>query len=419
MAFRAYRAVLALPDVRRILLLGFVVRVPLFAGTVILTLHVVSTLGHSYAASGLVLAVATVALSVSAPWRGRLLDRVGLRTTIAPSLVVLAVCWSVAPFVSYWPLLVLAGIAGLFAVPTFSIVRQVLIGAVPDHQRTTSLAVDSVVVELSFMVGPTLGVLLATYCPTSWAVFACEFASIAGGALIWLIDPPLNPPVDPPTTTAPGPSSAPGTEPATAPPRLRDWLDVRTAVVLATCVATTLVLTGTDVGVVAALRDMGHQSWVGWELAVWGAGSAIGGLVYGALRRPPSLPVLLGLLSVMTLPPALTTEPVLLAVLLFAAGACCAPTITASVDALSRVVPPAVRGEAMGWHGSALTAGSALGAPIAGVAIDHAGWRGGFVLPAALGLLLAIVAHRTVRTRAPAGAQQLDELDTALSESRS
>ena len=40
--------------------------------------------------------------------------------------------------------------------------------------------------------------------------------------------------------------------------------------------------------VVAALREMGHQSWIGWQLAVWGAGSAIGGLVYGAAH--PAVP---------------------------------------------------------------------------------------------------------------------------------
>ena len=60
----------------------------------------------------------------------------------------------------------------------------------------------------------------------------------------------------------------------------------------------------------------------------------------------------------------------------FLAGLLCAPTITASVDQASRLVPAAVRGEAMGWHGSFLTTGGALGAPIAGVAIDRGGAAG-------------------------------------------
>lgn len=48
----------------------------------------------------------------------------------------------------------------------------------------------------------------------------------------------------------------------------------------------------------------------------------------------------------------------------FLAGMFCAPTMTASVDAVARVVPKRVRGEAMGWHGSFLTTGGALGGPI-------------------------------------------------------
>ncbi|WP_370563189.1 hypothetical protein [Dermacoccus sp. PAMC28757] len=62
----------------------------------------------------------------------------------------------------------------------------------------------------------------------------------------------------------------------------------------------------------------------------------------------------------------------------------CAPTMTASVDAVARVVPERVRGEAMGWHGSFLTTGGALGGPIAGWAIDSHGFAGGFAAVAGL-----------------------------------
>jgi predicted MFS family arabinose efflux permease len=67
----------------------------------------------------------------------------------------------------------------------------------------------------------------------------------------------------------------------------------------------------------------------------------------------------------------------------------CAPTITATVDQASRAVPESVRGEAMGWHGSAMTTGSALGAPLAGVAIDGWGYPGGFVAVGLVGLAAA------------------------------
>jgi MFS family permease len=386
-ALAAYRSVLQRAEVRRVLLLSFVVRIPLWAGNVVLTLHVVTHLHRSYGAAGLLVGIATVALSISAPWRGRRLDRHGLRAAVAPSLVILSACWSVAPFLGYWPLLVLAALAGLFAVPSFTIVRQALIHAVPEEQRRSALSIDSVAVEITFMIGPALGVLLATYCPTSWALFACEFASIFGGLMLWLGNPALGP-------------TRSETDVVEHPP-VRSWLGAEALTILAMAAAATLVLTATDVGVVAALRHMHHQPWIGWELGIWGFGSAVGGFVYGAVRRSLPLPALLGLLAATTLPIILAVEPFALAGLLFVAGVFCAPTITASVDTLSRVVPERVRGEALGWHGSAMTAGGALGAPIAGVAIDHGGWHGGFVLPASLGMAVALAGLAVLGKRLP------------------
>ena len=169
--------------------------------------------------------------------------------------------------------------------------------------------------------------------------------------------------------------------------------------------AVVLVLTGTDVGVVAALRHMQHQSWIGWELAVWGLGSAVGG---ARLRRAapmvcrsrccwPCWPAARCRSSWPATPwswPCCCSSPALF----------CAPTITAAVDALSHAVPERVRGEALGWHGSAMTMGGAIGAPLAGLAIDRSGWHGGFVLPSLIGLGaagLGLLALRGVST-APA-----------------
>lgn len=385
MGIDAYRRVLSVPDVRRVLLLSFVLRIPLWASNVLLTLHVVTHLHRSYAAAGLLSGVATVALAISAPWRGRRLDRVGLRKAVAPSLLILTACWSIAPFFGYWPLLVLAALGGLFVVPSFTIVRQALMHAVPESQRRSVLAIDSVIIELSFMIGPALGVVLATYWVTSWALFTCQFLTIAGGLVLWLVNPVLR--------------HATADEPAHVPLGVRGWLTPQVVAVLGMSAAATVVLTGTDVGVVAALRDMGHQPWIGWELGIWGLGSAVGGFLYGAFHRSLPVPLLLGLLGAGTLPVILAREPITIAVLLFVAGLFCAPTITATVDALSRAVPERARGEALGWHGSAMTAGGALGAPVAGVAIDQLGWHGGFALPALLGLGTALAGGVLLRAR--------------------
>lgn len=381
MGLQGYRAVLRLRDVRNVLLLGLVVRIPLWAANVVLVLHVVAHLGRSYGAAGLLSAVATVTLAISGPWRGRRIDRVGLRRALVPSLVVLSACWSIAPFVGYWLLLGFAAVAGLFVIPSFSIVRQALIHAAPEENRTAVLAIDAVVLEISFMIGPALGVLLATYWATPQALLTCEFGSIVGGVLIWLANPPLR---------AVDGTPSPTDEQQPDHPRFA-WVNAAVIGVLAACVGATLVLTATDVAVVAALRDMEHQSWIGWELALWGLGSAIGGLIYGALHRQIPAGVLLAGLAGLTIPLGWATNALTLATLLIIAGLCCAPTLTATVDTLSRTVPENVRGEAFGWHGSALTAGGAIGAPLAGVAVDHWNWPAGFIGPACISLVIAVV----------------------------
>ena len=383
--FAAYSHILRIPAARNALLLGLLIRTPMWAGSIILTLHVVTTLGHSYTAAGLLTTSMTIALAVSAPWRGRLLDVRGLRRTVLPQLVILAVVWSIAPWVGYALLLPLAFIGGLFVVPTFSIVRQVLITSVEDRYRTAALSLDSFATELTFMVGPVLGVLAATYGDTRWALFGFEMLTVLGGVLVWILNPKLLRDDEQDTETV----------------GVRSWVSPLVVAILAASAASTVVLTGSDLGIVAALRDMGHPSSIGWVLAIWGLGSAVGALVYGALHRAVPVFLLLGLLSALTIPVVFATGQLSLAVLLFFAGLFCAPTITATIDHLSRVVPARARGEVMGWHGSALTLGSAIGAPIAGLAIDRGGWQAGFLVTAAIGLAVAVGGLAMARRRSP------------------
>lgn len=369
-----YRRVLAIRPARQVLLLGTLLRVPIFASFVVLTLHVVTDLGRSYAAAGLVSAASTVCIAISGPWRGRLLDRLGLRRVMLPSLVVLAACSSIGPFAAYWPLLGIAALTGLFAVPTFSIIRQAMIAVVPEQDRRTALALDSVAVEASFMIGPLLGVWAATTWSTTWVLFTVGMASVLTSLVLWIANPAITP-----EAHESGPTQVARSE----------WFGRAFVAVCAAGAAATVVLSGTDIAIVAALRHFGISSLIGPILAVWGLGSMIGGLIYGALHRSIPAFALLAGLSVTTAPIALAHNWLLLGVLTLVAGMLCAPTITATVDQLSRVVPATARGEAMGWHGSAMTTGSAFGSPIAGVAIDHWGAGGGFVAVALIGLVVA------------------------------
>ena len=406
----AYRPVLANRDTRQALLLGFLIRVPMWAGAVILTLHVVTSLGRSYGEAGLVTAASTVAVAVSGPWRGRLLDRIGLRRTVGPSLVVQAVCWSIAPWLGYAPLIAFAALAGLFVVPTFSILRQVIIRSVPSDQRRTALSLDSSATELSFMAGPAIGVWLATSWDTGWALLVCELTSSQRGSCCgWSTRrSPPRPPRASWVATRPGsrlpvtnrgrrrgprpspraqsvwvPTSSPRAARSAASSRSRSprslfrrrLLDARPQRHRRLDRGRPAHLRGDRLDRLGA-RTLGRRSLVG-------------GLLYGAWHRSFSVFWLLGGLAATTAPVALATGVPSFAVLITVSGFLCAPTITATVEQLSRQVPERFRGEMMGWHGSAMTAGSAVGAPVAGFAIDHGGWQWGFVVVSALGVVIA------------------------------
>lgn len=174
-------------------------------------------------------------------------------------------------------------------------------------------------------------------------------------------------------------------------------------------------LSGTDVALVASLREAGQVSWTGAVLAIWGVYSLAGGFVFGMVRRPLSPLLLTGLLGAFTIPIGLAGGWQWLCLALVPAGALCAPSLAASADAVSRLAPAGARGEALGLHGSALTAGLAIGAPLSGVMIDAATPVWGFAVAglAGCGLALAVLPlYRPARGRTggdsaqPTGADQ-------------
>jgi MFS family permease len=373
-----YGRLLRLPGVLPLVLVAFVARIPHAMTGVVLTLHVVGPLGLGYARAGVVAAAMTVGVAIGSPWRGRRVDRLGLRRALVPSVVVESAVWIIAPRLGYEALVVAAVVAGAFLVPVFSVVRQSLAVLVPAEQQRTAYALDSVGTELTFMLAPTVGVLIATQVSTTAALTVVGVSTVAAGVLLmW-----FNPPTRSPATGGPAPVADA--------PRVR-LLTPGLLVVLAAASAAALILNGTDVGVVAALRGWGHDSAVGWMIALWCLGSVVGGLVYGGGRRELHPLVLVALLGVATLPAALAQTQTQLAVAVVVAGLPCAATLSAINASLVRQVPEHRRGEVMGWSGTANTVGAALGAPVIGAVIDGFGPWSGFAAAGGVGLVLAVL----------------------------
>ena len=69
-----------------------------------------------------------------------------------------------------------------------------------------------------------------------------------------------------------------------------------------------MVLSGTDVGIVAALQTGGHEAEIGIVFLFWCAASVVGGVLYGAMHRPVSPILLLLGMSALTIPMAFATD---------------------------------------------------------------------------------------------------------------
>lgn len=376
---RAYREVLRLPGVRTLILVGLLARIPSVAAGVTLTLHVVLDLDRGYAAAGLVGAAATIGAAIGAPLLGRMVDRRGLRPVLVLTTVSELIFWTFAGALPYPVLLVAALAGGLLLLPTFSVIRQSLAALVPPEQRRPAYALDSMSVEISFMIGPALAVLLATTVSPRATMNAVGGGIVLAGLLLFIQNPPVR--------AAHEEAPVSGTRVP-----VRSWLTSRMAGILAVSVATTLVLGGTDVAVVAMLRAAGELEFTGLVLAAWGVYSLVGGFAYGAVRRAPPPVVLMLVLGVLTIPVGLLGDSWwLVAVALLPAGFLCAPTLASTADAVSQLAPPAVRGLAMGVHGSSITVGLALGAPLAGAVIDASAPKWGFAAIGVIGALVALV----------------------------
>ncbi|MER7442363.1 MFS transporter [Micromonospora avicenniae] len=399
---KPYREALALPGLRSLLLVAVLARIPLTATGVTLTFYVVQDLGRGYGAAGLVGAAVTVGGAIGGPLLGRLIDRRGLRPVLVLTGIVEAVFWSTAPSLPYPLLLPAAFIAGSLALPIFSVVRQSVAALVPEERRRPAYALDSMSVELSFMVGPALAVALATTITARHTLYLVGAGIVAAGVAFWLLNPPTADDVEEPGT-----------------PRRqihrREWVTPRLLAVLAVSLAATLVLGGTDVAVVAVLRESGEVGWTGVVLAMWAVASLVGGFAYGATHRAVSPLALMAALSLCTIPVGLGgSHWWLLCLAMIPAGALCAPTLAATADAVSRLAPAEVRGEAMGVHGSAVTIGLAVGAPLAGAVIDARAPWWGFAVTGLIGALVALaVLPIELRHRRAAAARIEPEYATA------
>jgi hypothetical protein len=238
------------------------------------------------------------------------------------------------------PYPVLLGVAfpaGLMMVPAPLVTRQAIAAMTTMRQRQPAFALESVQGELSYVVGPPIVILGAASVSPEVVAWGVGAALAAGGVGIALLDPPLR-----------GAHEGVAALGRLERPRRREWLDQRLVAVLLMAFGTTVLLSGTDLAIVARLEHAGQVSWATLVVAVYGVSSIVGGLIYGALSRPLPAWRLLGLLGLATVPAGLAPGVAGLCLAGVVAGLLTAPTLSTAADAVSRLAPLAVRGEATG-----------------------------------------------------------------------
>ncbi|HEY9524676.1 MAG TPA: MFS transporter, partial [Thermopolyspora sp.] len=281
--------------------------------------------------------------------------------------------------------------------PAQPVTRQAIAAMTTAEQRRAAFALESVQGELSYMVGPAVVILCAAKVSPGVVVWGLGAAIAAGGTGIALLNPPLR-------------AEDEADDGAAGRPPRREWLGVAMIAVLTMAFGTTTLLSGVDLAIVATLEEAGQLSWAAVVVAVFGLASVVGGLIYGALSRPLPTWLLLGLLGLVTIPAGLAHDWHWLCVAMVGTGFLTAPTLSAVADAVSRLAPASVRGEATGLQSSVQSAGFALGSPFIGVAIDVSVPAGGFAAAGLAGLAAALtgclLSRRCPPPRPPSSARR-------------
>lgn len=375
-----------MPGLASLLGVSLIARAALAADMMTLTLYVVLGLHMSYAAAGGVAAALTAGLALGAPLLGRLIDRRGARVVLLVTAAVQIVFWASVPFLPYPVLMGAAFVAGLLMVPAQLVTRQAIAATTPAGQRRAAFALESIQGELSYVLGPPIVILGAAAISPGAVAWGAGAAIVVGGVGIAVLNPPLRAEDEDEAEADAGPTARPR-------PRRSEWLGPSMVAVLVMAFGTTVLLSGTELSIVATLRAAGQVSWAGPVVAVYGLSSIVGGLVYGSLSRPLPTWLLLAGLGLATTPAALAHSWPTLCVAGIAAGLLTAPTLSMVADAVSRLAPASVRGEATGLQSSALSAGFALGSPMVGGAIDMTTPAYGFVAAGLAGLGAALAGY--------------------------
>lgn len=391
----SYRRVLRHPGALRFSAAGVVARFPISMVSLGIVLLVEARTG-SYGLAGTVSATYVLAEAAMAVLHGRWLDSLGQSRVLPVAISVFgaALALMMLAVERDWPVAatyVFAALAGA-ALPQVGASVRTRWSHVLDEARDvqTAYALESVLDELVFMVGPVLVTVLATLWHPA-AGLAVAIATGLAGTFAYAAQRATEPPT----------RRGRGDDQGVAVPM--PWGVVAPLAVASLALGTLFGVA--EVSTVAFADEQGHPGAAGWLLAAWALGSLVAGLVSGALvwRHGPGVRVRVGMvvLTLTMAPLAFVGSLTVMAAVLLVGGGAIAPTLIAALTMVESAVPSSRLTEGMAILHTGLVAGVAPGAAIAGFVVDHHGASRAYLVAVAAGLVGAVAAQATRPPRRP------------------
>lgn len=361
-----YAALLERPELRQTIVASVIGRLPIgILGLAILLATQASS--GSFGFAGAVAASYLAGLAAMAPVLGRLIDRAGPRRLLAvcagvfPTALIALVAALRLDAPSWAPFL-LAAISGAAFPPITVTLRTFMRQRLADEaQLATAYSLESVLIELIFIVGPALVALFVAFLSAGAAVV---FAAACGlvGTVLFLRSPVI---AHWRVTQRAGASIL-------GPLSVRGFVPLL-AVILAYSGAFGLL----EIGVTAFATESGSPALAGVILGLMSVGSAAGGLAYGSRSwRPPltrQFALMLFLMGAGLAALAYVANAALFTILGIVAGIVMAPALIIQSMLVAKTAPAQYATEAFTWSTSCLLIGVGLGLTLGGLILERAG----------------------------------------------
>jgi hypothetical protein len=389
-----YARILRTPGVAVIVLATLLGRMPIGISGLAILLYVREVTG-SFAAAGICTGALALGSALGAPLQGRLVDRRGVGMLVPLAALhaagLLGVWGAGAAGAPAGVLAALSLLTGAAIPPVSSVLRSRWPYLLQDRPELVAgaFALDSVLIEVIFVVGPLLTTVVVATVGPQYALIVSACCVLAGTLLLLR-----------------GLAGRPGPEPtgrearafglgALADPGLRTLVFASLPVGFA--------LGSIEVALPAFSEAEGSQALAGVLLAVWSGGSGLAGLAWGVGGTRCSLLDahlrFAWLLPLAIAPLALASSPLTMGALVLLAGLPIAPLIASRNQLVQRVTPVGTATEAFTWPLTALVAGVSLGAAVAGVIVESSSWTAAVLAAsgvAAAGATIVLTRRRTL-----------------------